>query len=55
MLCQDLQWFNQLHPVVNNAIGDFHFDLDNAAGKIALYDASGGYPSAYCFVQFTYC
>ena len=41
VLCQDLESFNQFHPEVNNANGDFHFDLDNAAGKVALYDASG--------------
>jgi parallel beta-helix repeat protein len=40
VLCQDLYRFNQLHPEVTNAIGDFHFDLDNAAGKITLYDPS---------------
>ncbi|MBL7940724.1 MAG: CotH kinase family protein [Flavobacteriales bacterium] len=41
VLCQDRQRFSQLHPGVANAIGDFHFDLDNAAGKIALHRASG--------------
>ncbi|MGV3636962.1 MAG: lamin tail domain-containing protein, partial [Flavobacteriales bacterium] len=41
VLCQDRQRFSQLHPGVANPIGDFHFDLDNASGKIGLYGASG--------------
>lgn len=41
VLCQHMQRFSQLHPDVSNIIGDFHFDLNNSAGKIGLYDASG--------------
>ncbi len=41
VIAQERQRFQALHPAVSDALGDFHFDLDNAAGKVALYDASG--------------
>lgn len=41
VVAQERQRFQAQHPEVSDVLGDFHFDLDNAAGKVAVYDASG--------------
>lgn len=41
VVCQDTAFFKTYHPDVANALGNFHFDLGNKSGKIALYDSSG--------------
>ena len=41
VVCQDTAFFKTFHPYAGALAGDFHFDLNNRSGKIALYDASG--------------
>ena len=41
VVCQDTALFKTFHPDVANIMGNFHFDLDNKSGKIALYDPAG--------------
>ncbi|HRH70056.1 MAG TPA: CotH kinase family protein [Flavobacteriales bacterium] len=41
VVCQDTELFSALHPDALSIVGDFHFDMDNAAGKVALYDLAG--------------
>lgn len=41
VVCQDRQRFSQHHPEVSDVLGDFHFDMNNAAGKVAIHDAAG--------------
>ncbi len=42
VVCQDTAQFKTYHPDVERLAGNFHFDLNNNSGKIALYDPSGG-------------
>ncbi len=41
VVCQDTTLFKSLHPDVVALTGNFHFDLNNKSGKIALYDPEG--------------
>jgi hypothetical protein len=41
VICQEMERFSSILPNVPNLIGDFHFDLNNKSGKIALFDAAG--------------
>jgi hypothetical protein len=41
VLCQDSLLFKTQYKGVSALCGNFHFDLSNKSGKIALYDASG--------------
>lgn len=41
VVCQDTAQFRAFHPDVDAIAGDFHFDLNNKSGKIALYDPEG--------------
>ncbi|MBK7936292.1 MAG: CotH kinase family protein [Lewinellaceae bacterium] len=40
-VCQDTALFKTFYPDTGVLAGNFHFDLDNKAGKIALYDPEG--------------
>ncbi len=41
VVCQDTVLFKTFHPDAGALAGNFHFDLNNKAGKIALYDPAG--------------
>lgn len=41
VLCQDTAQFKTFHTDAGAFVGNFHFDLSNKAGKIALYDPEG--------------
>lgn len=41
VVCQDTAQFKPFHPDAGALAGNFHFDLNNKAGKIALYDVAG--------------
>lgn len=41
VVCQDTTQFKSFHPDAGAVAGNFHFDLSNKAGKIALYDPAG--------------
>ncbi len=41
VVCQDTVQFRAFHPGAGAIAGNFHFDLNNKLGKIALYDPSG--------------
>lgn len=41
VVCQDTNQFKSYHPGTMMLVGNFHFDLNNKLGKIALYDALG--------------
>jgi hypothetical protein len=41
VVCQNSFWFKNFHPGAGALAADFHFDLNNKSGKIALYDAAG--------------
>ncbi|MCA0238271.1 MAG: CotH kinase family protein [Bacteroidetes bacterium] len=41
VVCQDTAQFRLFYAHSAPLAGNFHFDLDNKAGKIALYDSSG--------------
>ena len=41
VLCQDTALFKIFYPNAGALAGNFHFDLSNKAGKIALYDPEG--------------
>ena len=41
VVCQDVERFQNTLTNVSNVVGDFHFDLNNKSGKIALFDAAG--------------
>mgnify|MGYP000355470472 CR=1 FL=1 len=41
VLCQDTALFKSFYPDAGALQGNFHFDLNNKAGKIALYDPEG--------------
>ncbi len=41
VVCQDTAQFKVFYPESGLLAGNFHFDLDNKAGKIALYDPAG--------------
>ena len=41
VVCQDSLLFKTFHPDAGAIVGDFHFDLNNKLGKIALNDPSG--------------
>ncbi len=41
VVCQDTAQFKPFHPDAGALVGNFHFDLSNKAGKIALYAPEG--------------
>lgn len=41
VICQDTMQFRRFYPDAGPLVGNFHFDLSNKAGKIALYDPAG--------------
>lgn len=41
VVCQDTGLFRAFHPQAGPLAGNFHFDLNNKLGKIALYDPAG--------------
>ena len=41
VLCQDTAQFKPFYPNAGTLAGNFHFDFNNKAGKIALYDPEG--------------
>lgn len=41
VVCQDTAQFRAFHPDADHLQGNFHFDLNNKFGKIALYDPAG--------------
>lgn len=41
VVCQDSMLFKSFHPNAGAVVGDFHFDLNNKSGKLALCDPTG--------------
>lgn len=41
VVCQDTVHFKTYHPAVSAFVGNFHVDLNNKLGKIALYNPDG--------------
>lgn len=52
VVCEDTVLFKTQHPGVTNCIGNLYFELNNKAGKVALYDASGNLVHSMRYADF---
>ncbi len=52
VICEDTALFKTQHPDVTNYLGNLHVEMNNKAGKIALYDSGGSLVHSMRYADF---